>query len=247
MTPISDYARPRRFVMPNGQARAEPETQLPQANIHARTTRILIADHHEVVRCGLRCILETRAGWKIVAEAADGKTAIAQAIQVRPDVAIIDTSLPLLGASEVARQIRGRCPDTEVLALATNDTEALADDLLQAGVRAYLLKSDPSQSVLAAVEALSRHKPFFTGSVTRKLLQTFLSPQEHVAESPLSPRERVVVQLIAEGHSNREMSGILCLSIKTVETHRASAMRKLEIASTAGLVRYAVRNGLVEP
>jgi DNA-binding NarL/FixJ family response regulator len=245
MIPISDYARPRRFVMPQARA-GEGAAPVPRPIAVPCTTRILVADGHEVVRCGLRTVLESHAGWKVVAEAGDGKTAVVQAVQARPDVAIIDTSLPLLGGIEVARQIRGRCPDTEIMALGVNDSETLARDLLQAGARAFLLKSEPTHSVVAGVEALSRHKVYFTGAFARTLLETYLSPSERPADSPLSARERLVVKLIAEGHSNKEMSAILCLSIKTIETHRAAAMRKLGITSTAGVVRYAVRNQIVE-
>jgi DNA-binding NarL/FixJ family response regulator len=246
MIPMSDDAPRRRFVMPKSRG-GQGTRPLPQPITLPGATRILIADGHEVVRCGLRTILEARAGWTVVAEAGDGKAAVVQAIQVRPDVAIVDTALPFLGGIEVARQIRARCPDTEVMALGVNDSELLARDLLQAGARAFLLKSEPTHSVVAAVEALSRHKAYFTGAFAKTLLDTYLSPNEHAPESPLSPRERVVVQLIAEGHSNKDIGAILCLSIKTIETHRASAMRKLAITSMAGLVRYAVRNRIVEP
>jgi DNA-binding NarL/FixJ family response regulator len=241
MTPMTDHARPRRFVMPQGRGGEDADPLAAPC-----TTRILVADGHEVVRCGLRTILESHAGWKVVAEAGDGKSAIAEALRTSPDIAIIDASLPPVGGLEVARQICGRCPDTQVMAIAAHDTEPLARDLLQVGARALLLKSEPTHSVVAGVEALSRHKPYFTGAFASTLLEAYLSPNERPPESPLSPRERLVVQLIAEGHSNKNMSAILCLSVKTVETHRASAMRKLGITSTAGLVRYAVRNRIVE-
>jgi DNA-binding NarL/FixJ family response regulator len=212
----------------------------------AHATRILVADDHEVVRCGLRTILEARPGWTVVAEASDHKAAIAQAIETRPDVAIVDATLPVIGGIEVTRQIRARCPKTEVLALAVRDSDGLGPEFMHAGAHGYLLKSDPQKNVIAAVEALADRKAFFTGSFSKTLLDTFLSGNQRGSEPLLSPRERLVVQLIAEGHSNREMSAILCLSVKTVETHRAAAMRKLEVTSTAALVRYAVRSGLVE-
>ncbi len=210
-------------------------------------TRILIADDHEIVRCGLRTILETRAGWKVVAEAEDGKSAIAKAVEIKPDVAIVDDSLPLMNGIEVTRQIRARSPGTQVLGFATHESVLTARDFLRAGGRAYLLKSDATHNVIAAVEALAKQRTFFTGSFSETLLETFLSTNEYNDESPLSPRERVVVQLIAEGHSNKQMSRMLNLSTKTIETHRAAAMRKVGITSTAGLVRYAVRNRIVEP
>jgi DNA-binding NarL/FixJ family response regulator len=210
-------------------------------------TRILIADDHEVVRSGLRFILEGHPGWEVVAEAADGKEAVDKAVDSKPDVAIIDYSLPLMNGIEATRQIRTRVPKTEVLIFTMHDSDALLGEVLHAGARAFLLKSEAQNHLIAAVEALSAHKPFFTGRLSEKLLDTFLSAHGHDSAPVLSPRERMVVQLIAEGHSNKEMSAILHLSVKTVETHRASAMRKLAVTSTAGLVRYAIRNRLVEP
>ena len=210
-------------------------------------TRILIADDHEVVRSGLRSTLEAHSGWEVVAEAKDGKGAVSQAIQSKPDVAIIDYSLPVMNGVEATRQIRARIPRTEVLIFTMHDSDAVISGVLEAGARAYLLKSDASQYLIAAVQSLAAHRPFFTGKLSEKLLENFLSTQGHSAQPVLSPRERLVVQLIAEGHTNKEMSGILNVSVKTIETQRAAAMHKLNLTSTAGLVRYAVRNKLVEP
>ena len=210
-------------------------------------TRILIADDHEVVRSGLRSILEAHEGWAVVAEACDGKEAIGKAAESRPDVAIIDYSLPLMNGIEVTRQIRARVPSAEILIFTMHDSNVLVGELLEAGARAYLLKSDAKRYLIAAVEALSDHKPFFTGRVSEQLLESFLTNNLGAGHGSLSPRERGIVQLIAEGHSNKEMSEILNLSVKTIETHRASAMRKLKLTSTAAIVRYAIRNKLVDP
>jgi DNA-binding NarL/FixJ family response regulator len=210
-------------------------------------TRILIADDHEVVRSGLRAILEAHEGWAVVAEAGDGKEAIVKAVETSPDVAIIDYSLPTMNGVEATRQIRARVPGAEVLIFTMHDSEVLVGELLEAGARAYLLKSDAKQYLIAAVESLANHKPFFTGKVSEQLLATFLGKEHGKLDAVLSPRERAVVQLIAEGHSNKEMSEILNLSVKTIETHRAAAMRKLNLTSTAAIVRYAIRNKLVEP
>ena len=210
-------------------------------------TRILIADDHEVVRSGLRAILEAHVGWEVVAEARDGKEAIAKAAETKPDVAIVDYSLPMMNGVEVTRQIRARVPTAEVLIFTMYDSDVLIGEVLEAGARAYLLKSDAKQYLIAAVESLAGHKPFFTGRVSERLLDTFLSAHHGKTDVSLSPRERVVVQLIAEGHSNKQMSEVLNLSIKTIETHRAAAMRKLNVTSTAAIVRYAIRNKLVEP
>jgi DNA-binding NarL/FixJ family response regulator len=210
-------------------------------------TRILIADDHDVVRAGLRAILESHDGWKVVAEAADGKDAIAKAIDSKPDVAIVDYSLPVLNGIEATRQIHARLPDAEILIFTMHDSEVLVGELLEAGARAYLLKSDAKQYLVAAVESLVNHKPFFTGRVSEQLLDSYLTTRSRRADGSLSPRERVIVQLIAEGYGNKEMAATLNLSVKTVESHRATAMRKLNVTSTAGIVRYAIRNKLVEP
>jgi DNA-binding NarL/FixJ family response regulator len=148
---------------------------------------------------------------------------------------------------EATRQIRRRLPEAEVMIFTMHDSEALIGAVLQAGARAFLLKTDAQHYLISAVESLSVHKPFFTGKLSEKLLENFLEAHGRTAAPALSPRERIVVQFISEGHSNREMSGILNLSVNTVETHRAAAMHKLNVTSLASLVRYAIRNKLVEP
>jgi DNA-binding NarL/FixJ family response regulator len=206
--------------------------------------RILIADDHETVRSGLRAVLEGRPGWEVVAEAHDGNEAVAEAIEKRPDVAIVDYSMPLMTGVEVARRIKEHQLATEILIFTMHDSNVLALQAFEAGAGAFMLKSDANKMLLAAVESLIVHKPFYAG--------TFLSEVDGIANrrgdrnQMLSPREKTVVKLVAEGYSNKGMSSILNLSIKTTETHRAAAMRKLNINSTAGLVRYAVRNKLVE-
>jgi len=210
-------------------------------------TRILIADDHAVVRSGLRALLESHAGWQVVAEAADGKAAVLKALETTPDVAILDYSMPLLNGVEATRQIRKRNPKIEVLVFTMHDSEALVAEVLEAGARAYLLKSDARQHLISAVAALAIHKPFFSGQVSEHLLDAYLLTQKRNLGAVISPRERMVVQLIAEGHTNKEISAILNLSIKTIESHRAAAMRKLNLTSTASIVRYAIRNRLIEP
>jgi DNA-binding NarL/FixJ family response regulator len=210
-------------------------------------TRILVADDHEVVRSGIRSILEARDGWHVVAEAGDGKAAVSKALETAPDVAIIDYSLPIMNGVEAARQIRVRLPQSEVLIFTMHYSDALIGEVLQAGARGFLLKSDAQHYLVSAVESLAAHQPFFTGQLSEKLLENFLTSQGHPSGAALSPRERIVVQLIAEGNSNKDMSSVLNLSVKTVETHRAAAMRKLNVTSIAALVRYAIRNKLVEP
>jgi DNA-binding NarL/FixJ family response regulator len=207
-------------------------------------TRILIADDHDVVRSGLRSIIEPR--WEVVAEATNGKDAIRKAIELKPDVAVLDYSLPMINGVEATRQIRARVPTVEILIFTMHDSEGLIHDLLEAGARGYLLKSDAKCFLVNAIESLTAHRPFFTAKVAETLLESYLT-RPAAAESVLTARERSVVQLIAEGHSNKQIAHVLSISVKTVETHRAAAMRKLNVSSAAALVRYAIRNKIVEP
>jgi len=206
--------------------------------------RILIADDHDTVRSGLRAVLEGRAGWEVVAEARDGNEAVARAVEKRPDVAIVDYEMPFMTGVEVARRIREHQLATEILIFTMHDSEVLALQAFRAGARAYLLKSDANKMLLAAVESLIVHKPFYAGAFSSELKG--MAAGKGDPHQVLSPREKTIVKLVAEGHSNKGVSAILNLSIKTTETHRAAAMRKLNTNSTAGLVRYAVRSKLVE-
>jgi DNA-binding NarL/FixJ family response regulator len=208
--------------------------------------RILIADDHEVVRSGLQRILEAQPKWEVVAAAADGAEAVQKAFETKPDVAVIDYSLPLINGIEVTRQIRARLPRTEVLIFTMHDNETLIRELLQAGARGYLLKSDASPHLIGAIEALASHRPFFTAKVSETLLHSLITRPRREA-STLTDRERQIVQLIAEGHTNKAIAGLLNISLKTVETHRSAVMRKLKISSSAALVRYAIRNKMIEP
>jgi len=209
-------------------------------------TSILIADDHEVVRSELRSILEAHYGWNVVAEAEDGKEAITKALETNPDVVIIDYALPIMNGVEATRQIRALAPKAEILIFAGHDSDTVVCQVLTAGARAFLLKSDAKQHLIAAVESLANHSPFFTGRLSEKLLESFITTHTLGLEAVLTPRERVVVQLIAEGYGNKKISSVLNVSVKTIETQRATAMRKLNVTSTAALVRYAVRNKLIE-
>lgn len=207
--------------------------------------RILIADDHEVVRSGLRAIIETRADWIVSGEAVDGRAAIALALEMRPDVAIVDYSMPVMNGLEVSRRIKSHHLRTEVLILTMHESEEILTEVLLAGVRGFLLKSDARSHLIAAIEALLDHRPYFTSILLEKLLHDYLISKKDKSEVVLSSREQSVVQLIAEGHTNKSVGAVLNLSVKTVETHRASAMRKLGISSTADLVRYAIRTKMV--
>jgi len=208
-------------------------------------TRILIADDHDVVRSGVRAILEAQTGWEVVGEAENGKDAVDQALATRPDVIVLDYALPVLNGIEATRQIRARVTGAEVLIFTMHDTATLVREVLEAGAKGFLLKSDARKFLIAAVESLAAHKPFFTGQVSETLLENYLA-KGTATESVLTSREKSVVQLIAEGRTNKEMADILSIGLKTVETHRATAMRKLNLDTTAALIRYAIRNKLVE-
>jgi DNA-binding NarL/FixJ family response regulator len=208
--------------------------------------RVLIADDHDIVRSGLRTFVEAHQGWMLVGEASNGKEAVTRALETKPDVAILDYALPLMSGIEATRQIRARLPATEVLIFTMYDSDTIIAELLAAGARGFLLKSETEKHLIPAIDALAAHKPFFTSKVSEALLAAFIKRPEHT-NFVLTPRERGVVQLIAEGYSNKAVARLLNISVKTVETHRAVIMRKLNLSSSAALVRYAVRNKIIEP
>jgi DNA-binding NarL/FixJ family response regulator len=207
--------------------------------------KILIADNHEVVRSGLRRILEAHPKWEVVAEAENGSDAVSKAIVTKPDIAVIDHSQPVFDGIEVTREIRSGSPKTEVLIFTMHDNEKLIENVLKAGARGYVLKSDANQDLVDAIEALAAHKPYFTSKVSNALLDAHTA-RSRGEKATLTNREGEILQLIAEGCSNKLIARLLKLSFKTVETHRAAVMRKLELGSLAGLVRYAIRNKIVE-
>ncbi len=209
--------------------------------------RILIADDHEIVRSGLRAIVEARSNWIVSGEAINGEQAVALALETRPDVAIVDYSMPIMNGVEVSRRLKALRSRTEVLILTMHESEELLTEAVLAGVRGLLFKSDARKHLIFAVEALLDGRPYFTSALLEKLLQDYQSNKQNRTDMLLTSREQSVVQLIAEGHTNKSISEILKLSVKTVETHRASAMRKLRMSSTAELVRYAIRKKLVSP
>jgi len=210
--------------------------------------RILLADDHAVVRRGLRALLEARQDFEVCAEASNGREAVELALQHKPDVAVLDISLTQLNGIEVTRQIRKETPETEVMIFTLHDNEAEIRDVLHAGARGYVLKSEADEQIVRAVEPLSRHHAFFSDHVSETLLDNFVEQSASGNNgSLLTAREREVVQLIAEGNSNKKIAYLLSISVKTVETHRSASMRKLDIHSTAELVRYAVRSKLILP
>lgn len=210
------------------------------------TRRVLIADDHDVVRRGVRMLLETRPNLHIVAEASNGRAALEEARSTQPDIAIIDYSLPELNGLDLTAALKKENPRLEVLVYTMHEREDLVLEVLRAGARGYVLKSDTEKHLLAAIDALSIHRPYFSGVISETLLERFLESSPH-AQATLTHREREVVQLISEGKINKEVGYILNISVKTVETHRASAMHKLKLRTTAELVRFAVRNNIIEP
>ena len=212
--------------------------------------RILVADDHDVVRRGVREQLSGHDGWEICGEASNGREAVQMALKLAPDVAVIDLSMPELNVLEATRQIRREMPRTEVLIFTMHETEQLIREVLSAGARVYVLKSDAGRHLTSAVDALSHRRPFFTAKVSEALLDAFLKSNSREDEVSafrmLTDREREIVQMLAEGKSNKEIATKLSISVKTVETHRATVMRKLDISSIVELVHYAIRNQLVE-
>lgn len=209
--------------------------------------RILIADDHEIVRHGLRRLLEAQPGWQVCGEAANGREAVAKARDLKPEVAVLDFGMPELNGAEAARQILKESPRTEVLVLTMHDAEHLVREVAAAGARGYVLKSDASRDLVAAVQALLAHKIFLSPGVSKLVVEGYLRGAE--IETPadrLTPREREIVQLVAEGKSNKEISTSLNISIKTVEAHRSSLMHKLKLSSISELVHYAIRNKIVD-
>ena len=216
------------------------------------TLRILIADDHDVVRQGLRALLEAQPGWEICGEAATGRETVEKTRKLKPDIGLLDIIMPELNGLEALRRIRKARPETQVLVLTMHESEDLIGQALKAGARGFMLKSDAGRDLVTAIDALSRRKPFFTSKVAQMVLEGYLEgtapgAAEEAPRSRLSAREREVVQLLAEGRTNKEIAARLEISTKTVETHRSSIMRKLNLHSVGELTRYAIRNKIIEP
>jgi two-component system response regulator NreC len=214
-----------------------------------KTVRILLADDHTVIRQGLRLLLEREAGFQVVGEAADGRQAIEIAESTRPDVAILDLAMPNLNGVEAARQISHRWPSTAIVILSMHSDESYLLQALKAGARAYLLKDSADAELIAAIRAVQEGKGFFSPAISRLLADDYVRQlQERGVQDSyelLTPREREILQMLAEGKSNKEVAAILNLSLSTVETHRAKIMQKLNLHSAPELVLYAVRKGVI--
>jgi DNA-binding NarL/FixJ family response regulator len=212
--------------------------------------KLLLADDHEIVREGLRSLLKAHRDWEIV-EAADGRQAVALVKELKPDIVILDISMPLLNGLEATRQILKLRPQTRVLILTMHESDSLIREILDVGARGYLLKTDVANDLVAAVESLRRNMTFFTSRVSQVILDGHLKGDSRPSDSDsegtrLTPRQREIVQLLAEGKSSKEVAVTLDLSVKTAETHRANIMRKLNVHSVTEVVRYAIRNEIIQ-
>ncbi len=214
--------------------------------------RILIADDHELARHGIRALLESHPGWVVCGEAKDGRETVELAERLTPDLILLDIGMPNLNGLEATRQILSTTPEAVILILTMHDADHVVREVLRAGARGFLLKSDAGRDLVAAVEALQRQRTFFTTRVSQMVLDGYLdrdhrkSETADVSNDVLTSREREVIQLLAEGKTSKEVAVTLNLSVKTAETHRTNLMRKLNLHSVADLTRYAVRNGIVQ-
>lgn len=215
--------------------------------------RILLADDHDVVREGLRRLLEGQPHWVVCGEAANGRQAVTMCKEMKPDIAMLDISMPELNGVDAAKQILKVSPTTEILVLTMHKSEQLVRNMLAAGVRGYLLKSDPARDVIEAVASLAVHRPYFNMRVSETILAGYLNAMAkgtpstgRPAGEPLTGREREILQLLAEGRSNKEIARRLAIGVKTVETHRSAIMRKISANSIVDIVRFAIRNHIVE-
>ena len=217
-----------------------------------KKTRVLVADDHELVRRGvLASIQQFRPDWEVCGEASNGREAVASAASLKPDLVVMDISMPEMNGLEATRQILKDRPETEVLMLSMHESEQLVREVLASGARGYVLKADAGNDLIAALDALRQHKLFFTSRISEVILRGYLAeakPERGGAAhaGQLSPRESEILQLVAEGKSNKEVANTLNLSVKTVETHRARTMEKLDLHTVSDLIRYAVRNQIIE-
>jgi DNA-binding NarL/FixJ family response regulator len=209
--------------------------------------RILVADDHGIVRAGVKLLLERQADLEVVAEAADGVEAVAQALALQPDLCILDVGMPRLTGLQAAREIRAQLPAVRVLILSMHDDEHYLFEALKAGASGYVLKREADQDLVGAVRAVGRGEAFLTNAAERSIIRQWMADGAEGPVVPLTPREEEVVKLIAEAHTNAQIAEVLHLAEKTVESHRANVLRKLGMRDRVELVRYAIRRGLVQP
>ncbi len=209
--------------------------------------RILVADDHEIVRLGLRQLLTAHPGWEICAEAATGTEAVTLAEQFEPHVVVMDIGMPELNGIEATRRICKLRPETKVVILTMHFADQLIRDIVEAGAQGYVMKSDADRELVAAVQTITNGGSYFTSEAADTLVGPHSMPSPSAFRKQLTPREREVVQLLAEGKSSKEVAVSLGISVNTTETHRSNILRKLELHSLPELVRYAIKNKIVEP
>jgi len=209
--------------------------------------RVLIADDHELIRRGVRDVIESHSGWEVCGEAKDGQEALDLAFQERPDVVVLDVSLPIMNGLGVTRRLRQDLPGTGVLLYTMHDEDETISGGLAAGARGYLLKTDSAESLEAAISSLGARRPYFSSSVSEFLLDAAVNDRKKSRLESFTMRELEVAQLIAEGNSNKQIARKLSRSIKTVESHRAAAMRKAGVRTAAEFVRFAIKQNLIQP
>jgi two-component system response regulator NreC len=213
--------------------------------------RILIADDHDVMRDGSRAVIERQPGWQVCGTAGTGREAVSEAIKLKPDIVIMDMTMPELNGVDASIQIKRHLPQTEILIFSGHETDQLIREVFESGAKSFICKSEAHHFLIEAIQSLARHKPFFTSKVSEILFAGMLSrsagsSQESQPAQRLSNREREIVQLLAEGRSNKQVANSLGISVRTAETHRASILRKLSLDSVASLVRYAIRNNMIQ-
>jgi two-component system, NarL family, response regulator NreC len=215
-----------------------------------KSIRIVLADDHKVVRQGTRALLSAIPEWEIVGEADNGRDAVSLTVELKPDIVILDIAMPELNGLDATRQIKKKLPETEVLIFTGQETEELVHDVFDSGARSYIMKTDAADHLIEAVKALSEHKHFFTSRISEIVFARCIQGKKVLEGTPeksrITDREREIVQLLAEGKSSKEIATILGISVRTVETHRAAIMKKLGLKSFSELIRYAVRNKIIE-
>ena len=208
--------------------------------------RILIADDHEIVRKGVRDVIEDHPGWEVCGEAADGQEALRLALREKPDIAILDVSLPFVNGVALTRRLQKECPTIRVLLFTMHDDDETVSTGLAAGARGYVLKSDSESHLEAAISALGANRLYFSSPVSELLLEAALNERKRSRLETFTMREMEVAQLIAEGNANKQIARLLNISVKTVESHRAAAMRKAGVRSAAELVRFAIKHNMIQ-
>ena len=213
-----------------------------------KRTRVLVVDDHAIVRQGLRAILDTEPDIEVVGEAADGREAVRKTMALRPDVVIMDVSMPRMNGLEATARIAKEIPEVKIVALTMHSSEEYVYSLLKAGARGYLLKESVSSDLIEAIHAVKAGGTYLHPAISTKVVDGYLKKPHAKSRQGmmdvLTPREREILQLIAEGHTNKEIAGLLVLSVKTIENHRTRIMDKLEIHNVAGLTRYAISHGI---